>query len=76
MKDSELIVDIKPCPFCGGEKMKLIRKQFTTSRDLCGVSCPFCIYEVTRLESPETDYKAWSAISVWNTRSPQRNEDE
>ena len=59
--------DLKPCPFCGSEKVAVIRHKFRYLEVSYGIECPDC-----NTQSYQFFKTRQEAIDAWNTRkSPQ-----
>jgi hypothetical protein len=56
-------VELKPCPFCGGNKVKFDPR--------IGVYCETCNVWVGYMKAPETMLAA-----IWNRRTPTKGKDE
>lgn len=58
-----MIVELKPCPFCGGEA-KLARYDNVGDMDSWFVFCPKCLVETV----PRYGFKG-EVIRIWNRRA-------
>ena len=56
-------LDLKPCPFCGGEA--ILTKHHNRFTDWWIVSCPIC-----HISQTGSDYEfSFEAIEAWNRRA-------
>lgn len=60
--------DLKPCPFCGSKKVKLIRPQVVSGEYVYGVYCIDCETGINR--NGFMFFSDWKeATDAWNTRA-------
>ena len=59
--------ELKPCPFCGSEKVKLIRPQVISGEYVYGVTCVNCEIGINR--NGFMFFSDWKeATAAWNRR--------